>query len=221
MISYGLSRGFYPKLLGEWKNGNKEKASHILRNSIKNYLFIGLPAATGMYILSNSIGTLFISNEYAKGYPIIGIVAFGMFFLALAEYANKEWELSGNTKPIFKNSLKAAILNLILNIIFIPMFGFIAAAYTTCFSFFVYAIICFMNRKKEITYRLEVKELLGIILSTVIMAFTVLICGLLPFKGLVLLISQVVAGIVSYMMMIFILNVYSIKKLLHHEESVE
>ena len=217
MISYGLSRGFYPRLLAAWKDNRKAEAEGILGSGIKNYLFLALPAATGMYILSDNIGRAFIADKFSGGYPVIGLVAIGMFFLGLAEYANKGWELKGNTKPIFRNSLLAAVVNLVLNFAFVPRFGFIAAALTTALSFGVYFAVCFVNRMKEVQVKLNVREIASIILADIVMAVVVYLAGGLKLPPMALVISQVAVGGVSYMILIGLLRVYDIKEFINRE----
>jgi len=217
MISYGLSRGFYPRLLGAFKDHDYKQSGNILASAIKNYLFLALPAATGMFLLSKDISTTFLDEKYIVGHQVIGLVAMGMFFLGLAEYANKEWELSGNTKPIFYNSLKAAIVNVVLNIIFIPIFGFLAAAATTAFSFLVYCIICFFNRKKKITYQLETKNIISIFVGVIFMVICVMTSDLIPVTGGLLLAIKVIIGIVSYMSIILLLKVYNIREFMKRQ----
>ena len=212
MISYGLSRGFYPKLLGAFKDNDYVKTGDILAGAIKNYIFLALPAATGMFLLSQDICRIFLDAKYIVGHQVIGLVAIGMFFLGLAEYANKGWELSGNTKPIFYNSLKAAIVNIILNVIFIPIFGFVAAAGTTAISFLIYSIICFLNREKAVKYQLESKKIVSIFIGNIVMILCVLLSAFIPLSGILLLVIRVAIGIVSYICVILLLKVYNIKE---------
>ncbi len=218
MISYGLSRGFYPRLLTAWKDKDIIRTEEILASGIKNFLFIALPATTGMVLLSKTIGEAFISEKYAQGYSVIGFVAIGMFFLGLAEYANKEWELNGNTKPIFKNSIIAAFVNLVFNFIFIPIYGFIAAAVTTSFSFVIYFLICIINRKKEIHYGLNIREIISIIIANLVMIIAVVLSGMLNLSPMPLLAARVLIGVLSYMIIIIVLKVYDIKKILYNQE---
>ena len=44
-------------------------------------------------------------------------------------------------------SLFAAVLNVVLNWFFIPVFGYVAAAYTTLFSYFVFAVSNYIAMK--------------------------------------------------------------------------
>ncbi len=198
MIAYGLSRGVYPKLLAAWAKGAKEEAGQVLSFGIKVYILLGLPAATGMLLLSKDLGQVFIANAYEAGYGVIGVVAFGMFFLHLADYMNKEWELSKNTRPIFGNSLLAAALNLGLNILLIPKFGLMMAAYTTFVASLIYFIACFFRRKKILTLTVEKKYVLSVIFANVVMSICVIISSELPMEGVLLISVKAVIGIVTY-----------------------
>jgi O-antigen/teichoic acid export membrane protein len=181
MIAYGLSRGFYPRLLGAWAKDAKDEAGRILSASIKTYILLGLPAATGMFLLSKDIGQIIIAKEYEAGYPVIGIVAFGMFFLNLADYMNKEWELSKNTKPIFINSLIAAAANLSLN-----------------FASIIYFLMSGIRRKKILEIIVEKKDFISIIFANVVMCICVIISSVLPIQGYILIISKGMIGVISY-----------------------
>ena len=48
------------------------------------------------------------------------------------------------------STVVAALTNLILNFIFIPIFGFIAAGYTTLFSYFLQAVIDYFAVRKTV-----------------------------------------------------------------------
>lgn len=81
---------------------------------------------------------IFASKEYADALYIIPPVAVTTFFIFLyVMYANIEFYFEEN-KMIMVASILAAILNLLLNYIFIPIFGYYAAAYTTLFCYIIY-----------------------------------------------------------------------------------
>lgn len=208
MISYGLSRGFLPKLMAAWNHNEKEKAFCILADGIKNFVFLALPAAVGMLLLAHKIGALVVDERYQEGYGIIGIVALGMLFLGLAEYANKGWELTSNTRPIFFHSLIAALCNIVLNLIFIPIFGFKSGAYTTAVAFFIYFVISYGRRNKEVEIRLPIREYVGILGSTLVMILVVYLCNYLPFEGSIQLFASILLGMLSYFAMIILTKVY-------------
>ena len=61
-------------------------------------------------------------------------------------FINVEFYYEQKKKLVFA-SLFAAVLNLVLNWIFIPIFGYVAAAYTTLFSYFIFAVSNYISMK--------------------------------------------------------------------------
>lgn len=82
------------------------------------------------------------SAEYKAAVKVIPPVAAGAFFFFLYNiFVNIEFYYEKRGYILF-SSVAAAMLNLLLNYIFIQIFGYIAAAYTTLLC---YAIYCFLH----------------------------------------------------------------------------
>lgn len=78
----------------------------------------------------------------------------------------------GKTKYIALGTLLAAVLNIILNYLFIPKFGYIAAAYTTMVTYFLYFLFHFMlARKIHGSNIFSARQLLGICAGVVVVGF--------------------------------------------------
>ena len=81
------------------------------------------------------------SRKYIDAMWAIPPVCGSIFFIFLQNlFANIEYYYE-KTKLIAAASVGVAVLNVVLNYIFISLFGFIAAAYTTLICYIVYAII--------------------------------------------------------------------------------
>ncbi len=75
------------------------------------------------------------SSDYYEGIYIIPSVTAGVFFQALyAMYMRLEY-FSKKTKMTMIGSITAAVANIILNFVFIRLFGYMAAGYTTLFCY--------------------------------------------------------------------------------------
>ena len=93
-----------------------------------------------------------------------------MMFLGLTEYSIKHWELTANTKAIFRRSLIGGIVNVALNLIFIRVFGtYYVAAVTTFIGFFVYFLLARFGTRKYIRWQLPILTYVRIIGSGLIM----------------------------------------------------
>ncbi|MDF1617247.1 lipopolysaccharide biosynthesis protein [Petrocella sp. FN5] len=169
MIMIGMNRSYYPNLIQAYNEQEEEKVSRLLKNGTKNYILIALPAAVGLFVIAKPLATLFLDHKYVGGSHVIGIIAFGMFFLGLTEYVNKGWELKGSTFNILQNCFIAALFNMVMNILFVGRYGYIFAAYTTLFAYLIYFALSYVFRNKAIPFILEPKVIFKIVISAFIM----------------------------------------------------
>jgi O-antigen/teichoic acid export membrane protein len=96
----------------------------------------------------SDIGMLLAGKEYHESLKIVPIIAMGYLFLAM-------WEpykigIFYSKKVIFfaMISLTSGVVNIVLNCIFIPRYGYMAAAFTTLFSFMIMAYGAYFINKR-------------------------------------------------------------------------
>ncbi len=169
IILIAVMRGVYPMILKTWKKSNLRQTEELLGQAVRYYLMIALPAATGLSILSGIL-TRFLDSEYHEGSFVTIWVAFGMFLLGLTEYSNKAWELTSKTGPIFRNSLISCAFNLVSNLLFIPLFGYMAAAVNTTASYLLYLCLSLAGSRKIMKWRLAISSYVRIVASNAVMA---------------------------------------------------
>lgn len=198
LLTLGLSKGFYPQLLSFWSKGDVDGSERVLGNALRNYLLLGVPSAIGLSFVAKDLSHLLFGEAYWGGYAVMSLSAIGMFFFGLSEYFNKAYELKKDTFQITKNSLFASGLNIILNLIFVPVFGMIAAAFTTLFCFAIYAVICLFRRERSISIRLSSGFLRNLIIMNSFLLISLFVLDSLLVPGVFRLISLVFAGIIVY-----------------------
>lgn len=199
MLMIGIMRGVYPSILKSHRERGAAGASETMGAGARLYLLVALPCAMGLTALAPSISRLILDPEkYASGIPIIGFTAFGMLFLGLTEYSNKAWELGRDTKPILFNSLISAAVNIVLNLILIPLFGFLAAGASMLVSYLLYFILSFVRGRKHIRLLLPRKMLFSLVLSSALCGAAAYLCTFAPFGSLVDILLGVLAGAAVY-----------------------
>lgn len=89
-----------------------------------------------------------LPNEYYTALKVIPPVVMGSFFCFVAPLFSSIELYYEKKQYVNIVSIGGAILNIVLNYLFIPRFGLIAAAYTTlfCYCAFALAHYCFMKR---------------------------------------------------------------------------
>lgn len=110
---------------------------------------------------------LMASKEYYNAIYVIPPVAMSSIFTFMYQFFSIIEMYYAKTKHIMRNSLWAAMINIILNTIFIPRFGYLAAGYTTLISYICLCIFHFKTincMKKELDNQnvFSLKQCLGI-----------------------------------------------------------
>lgn len=101
-----------------------------------------------LIIFAPEIVTIFAPREYQEAIWCIPAVALSVFFTFLYTFFATFEFYYEKTKYIAVATMGGAVLNIVLNYIFINLFGYMAAAYTTLFSYILYAVLhyYFMHR---------------------------------------------------------------------------
>lgn len=112
---------------------HKEKHYADLIRSAENILtMIILPAAVGVWCLSGDLIMALAGEEYTAGAGALKILAVSLIFAVFSYlYAYGCLIPNGMDQYFFKASIASAVLNILGNLILIPLFGIDAAAMTT------------------------------------------------------------------------------------------
>lgn len=114
----------------------------------KDYINLMTYCLIGVMMIGPEIVKLLASSSYWDGIKIIPPVVFSNFMIfAYTLYVNVE-HYHKQTKVITVNTLIAAFLNIFLNYLLIPKYGYVAAAYTTLVSYFISFILHSKESKK-------------------------------------------------------------------------
>lgn len=157
--------------------------------------------AVGCIILTlvgPEIISVLTTKEYAEGCYIVPPVAAGVFFTALYNMYSTVLLYYKKTTQIMFSTVIAAITNVVLNVVFIPIFGYIAAAYTTLISYIILAITQYFFMK-AITKENIYNGVLFAVLSVGVVLLAITISGLYRYPlvrytcGLIILCTILVA----------------------------
>lgn len=121
-----------------WYLDNTKASSHEKINKIsKLYIFTISFIFICIILSSPEILLLMAPKEYSSGLASLIIVAASIFFQFLYRFPLGYEQYSRNMKWVAVSTIASAILNLILNYYFIPLFGIVGSAYATFISYIV------------------------------------------------------------------------------------
>lgn len=125
---------FFPLLINYFHQKDVKNLEKIVKNICKIVILIGFPILVGGTILSKDIIILLFGKKYIEAYLPFIILLVYIFILFMREtygYSLNAWNME---EKYLKSVIISSAVNLILNLIFIPKFGIVAAAITTLLS---------------------------------------------------------------------------------------
>ncbi len=132
-----------------WMYGKMKKNRPIEMKSTLTLLmlFIALTAA-GLMLLCPEVTLIFGSSKYTESVGAIPPIAASVYFIFLYGILSFPQFYFEKTAFLSVASFIAAGLNIVLNIIFVPKIGYIAAAYTTLACYVLYSVGHWVVSKK-------------------------------------------------------------------------
>lgn len=118
-----------------------DKAEDINRIAVFSMIMIAV-LNLFLIVFAPEVISVFAPKEYAEAVYIIPPVAMSVFFMYLYDWFARFEYYYEKTHYLLIASVSGAVINLILNYIFIPICGYIAAGYTTLICYVIY---CFMH----------------------------------------------------------------------------
>lgn len=141
MVTYAITLSIDGIWIPWFTNKMKEKSYDEINYITKDYIKLITYIMCGLIIVSPEILKILASKSYWEGIKLIPIIIVANFlFFAYNIYSNLEHYYK-KSNQITALTILAAVLNLVLNYIFIPKFGYVAAAFTTAISYFVIFIL--------------------------------------------------------------------------------
>lgn len=139
----GMNNSWSPIFYGMMRD-NANSRIYNLAKKYSKYIYL---ISIGLVLFANEIVIIMADKKYHSSIHIVPIIIGGYVFLFLyMVYSNYSFYRK-KTLLISINTLIAGVVNIVLNYIFIPKYGYVAAAYTTIFSYMLLFVLHFINVK--------------------------------------------------------------------------
>lgn len=133
---------------------NMENKHHRIKEISLGMLGLYGVIAVMLVFCAPEIVRILATEEYYEAIYIMPPIAAGVFFTSVSNMYSNILVYLKKTKYIMISSVIAAILNVVLNALFIPKLGYMAAAYTTLVSYIVMAGILMFCAYQEYRKRI-------------------------------------------------------------------
>lgn len=167
MIWTAVNSSLVPFLLDKYEHKDYDEASKVLNPILGMFAFLCI----GIVLIAPEVIKILGTTEYYEAIYVIPPIVGGVFFQSLYYVFTNVLYYYKKPHYIMIASVLTALLNLLLNYIFISLFGYIAAGYTTLFCYMLQAVMDFFIAKKIIEKNIfDIKTILFLSLLVIIIS---------------------------------------------------
>jgi O-antigen/teichoic acid export membrane protein len=169
------------------------------QKSFKVLIGAGIPASVGSFLLAEKIILFLFGPQYEHSIAALRILSFLIVFSYLNGLAGY-FLISTNRQALTAKIMAAtAGINIFLNIILIPRYSYIGAAYATVVSEILFLILFFLSVRREIP-SIPLIEIVKSVISSAIMGLIIIILIQNDFNLLLI----IAIGVITYSFFIWI-----------------
>jgi O-antigen/teichoic acid export membrane protein len=163
-----------PQIFNTLEKNGEQAAAGALNMVTRLYLLFCVPCAVGLSLLASPLFALLTTQSYYEGYRVVGYIAFSSLFWGLAQICARGLLISNNTLRFALNQFLAALVNLGLNLLFVPRFGFVAAGITTLIGFLVLLTLHYYSSRPYLSWKFPWKTLWNVVTGCFFMGLSCL-----------------------------------------------
>jgi O-antigen/teichoic acid export membrane protein len=148
-----------PLVMSNWENEGQEVTEKSLTMVTRVYLILCLPAAVGLSVLAFPFVALLTAPEYHQGYKIVGFIAFSSFIWGLSNIAMMGIAIKKRARRIGANQIIAASIHIVLQLLLVPRFGYVASAVSTIIGYTSLLILQTVASRPHLNWRFPFRTL--------------------------------------------------------------
>jgi len=195
-----------PIVMQIWESKGANETRRFLRDLTKYYLIITMPVIVCLSLLSESILKLLATSDFLNGYKIMPMVATSIFIFGLQRNFQLPLLFYKKTKLVMYVVLISGLINIALNLILVPEYGFVAAGYTTLISYFIFAILIIIISRRYFVWKFPFITLAKVLVSVSLMGAIVHIVEARMESSLFTIILSVTIGAFVYFLLLIMLK---------------
>ena len=162
-----------PMVMNTWETQGREATEKSLAMITRLFLILCLPAVVGLGLLARPTIALLTGRAYHEGHRIVAYVALASFMWGLSGITDTGLLISKATRRLATNQIIAAAINLGLNLLLVPHFGFVAAGFATLVGYAALFALQTYASRRYLTWRFPFRTLWNAVVATACMGLAV------------------------------------------------
>ena len=216
-IITALGTVMLPRISNLVAKGENKRILEYIKKSVNFMMFLAFPMCFGMIAVSSDFIPIFLGKDFIKTGYLINYISCIIIFISFANIIRTQYLLPKEKDRIYIISvISGSIINLICNLIFIPLYASIGACIGTVTAELIVMLYQVYKVKDELPIRDYLKDMFPLFIKALIMFIIILLIKLLSISAIYKVLIQVVIGISIYGLLNYkyIVDITNIKNML-------
>ncbi len=193
LISTISSMFFYAWQMSAIAEYNSNERKKFYTKVFDAYIAIMFVGSAGVMFLLKGLTKLLVDPKYGNAYLLSPFLIISGIFLSFSMFLSSIYNATNNNKKSLKSSAWAAVINIVLNVLMIPLFDAQGAAFATMIAYFVCFIIRIVETQQIARYSVSWRRIGTDMVILLFMAIVILaklpVMYLWLFVGLIAMIA--------------------------------
>jgi len=156
-----------PFFFAQYKKDNPQQ---VYADVMKYFVICCLVIFLGVMLYIDVV-KYYIGSEYWSGLKIAPVVLLANMFLGMFYNLSVWYKLTNKTRFGAYIAVMGAIITIVLNVLLVPVLGYVGAAWATFICYFVMMVICFLLGMKYYPIGYDIKSIIGYMVFAMILFF--------------------------------------------------
>jgi len=212
MLAGSLSTVMLPMISNEHDRGNREQVRTYLESSVDLLITAAYPVLFGLIGIAPSLVHWYLGNEFMACIPLLQMFSIIILPVFITNVTGVMYLMGCNkTKELTVSYTSAAMINLVINIVLIPLAGTYGAVSGTICAEFTVLFIQYHYMKRDIGNMHLLQKSVKSVLSSMIMLAAVCYVDRFMGDGIAVTIIQVLSGGAVYVLCMCLMQAGKIK----------
>jgi O-antigen/teichoic acid export membrane protein len=144
----------HPLIMNAWEGAGRSRIQELISAFSRYYLLAAAPVSVYTGVFARDLAGVFLGEAYREGYVIIPIVIAGLLCWNFGFYGHKVIKLLERTRLMFLLVAVCALVNIALNLMLVPGFGYTGAAVSTFASALLYPVLVYFVTRRYLAWRI-------------------------------------------------------------------
>jgi len=208
-----ISLAIFPLYMEIWTNEGKEKVELFLSKTVDYLLLLCIPIVFGVCAVGKELVVFLASNKFEQAYKIVPYIVTGTMLWGFYPIFAAGLYIQKKTKVLALTIFLISCLNVVLNLVLIPIWGIKGSAVSILISYVTLTIVIVNISFKYIKLDINLLNIVRYSIASIIMFLVVY--NIVISNNIISIIIKSLVGAVVYLTLIMLFD-HKIKELFHN-----